>query len=238
MGNDERPKMSWRDVDKRREGSSGGPRGSSSDVRPGSHEEHRQKQYRAALEAAYAKGELGKLADKLNIPGLNPAPPPRTTATATASPSSSNSDDRQPGSEAGESASGTDSGTDGGADSAAAPASSGAKKGGGRKKVEDERLALRRKWVEAAGRQEISRASEKYLARYPMPDDHELLEQLLEHEKEVRIGEAIVRIGELIDRRQPPRRSRALSGKLKYIIETTYDEALRQAAQNLLNRLT
>ncbi len=110
-------------------------------------------------------------------------------------------------------------------------------KSGGRKKVEDERLMLRRKLVEAAGRQEISRAAEKYLARYPLPDDHELLEQLLEHERESRIKEAMERIGELIERRQLPRRSRALCGKLRYIVETSPDTELQKIAQSLLDRL-
>lgn len=232
MGNDDRSKMSWRDIDKRREGSSsrGGPGRSSSEPRPGSHEEHSQKQYRAALEAAFAKGELGKLADKLNISSHGPGTPPARTPTPTPTPPAS--DDSTEGAAAGEGA------PEAGAEAAATPASGGPKKGGKGKKVEDERLSLRRKLVEAAGRQEISRTAEKFLARYPLPDDHELLEQLLEHDKEARVREAIGRINDLIDRRQPPRRSRALIGKLKYITETTYDEELRQAAHALLGRLT
>lgn len=229
MGNDDRSKMSWRDIDKRRDGSRGGPaRSGSSEPRPGSHEEHSQKQYRAALEAAFAKGELGKLADKLNISSHGPGTPPARTPTPTPTPAASDEAE-------GAAAEGT---AEAPAEAAAAPTSGGPKKGGKGKKVEDERLTLRRKLAEAAGRQEISRAAEKFLARYPLPDDHELLEQLLEHDKEARVREAIGRINELIDRRQPPRRSRALIGKLKYITETTYDEELRQAAQALLGRLT
>ena len=82
MGNDERSKLSWRDIDKRRDGSSSGGRVATSgpaEPRSSSHEEVRQKQYRAALEAAFAKGEVGKFADKLNISGLaekSPPPPP------------------------------------------------------------------------------------------------------------------------------------------------------------------
>ena len=100
MGNDERPKLSWRDIDKRRDGSSPGGRVASSgpaEPRAGSHEEHRQKQYRAALEAAFAKGELGKLADKLNIQGLGPAPTsPPPAAAAPESPAAEAPGDAEP----------------------------------------------------------------------------------------------------------------------------------------------
>lgn len=222
MGNDERQKLSWRDIDKRRDGSSSGGRVATSgpaEPRGGSHEEHRQKQYRAALEAAFAKGELGKLADKLNISGHGPSsspPPPSPTPQPAAEPSADGA------------------AADGSAPAGSAPVASG-KPGKGKK--EDERLTLRRKLVEAAGRQEITRTAEKFLARYPLPDDHEVLEQLLEHDKETRIREAISRIDALIERRQLPRRSRALCGKLKYIIETTADSELRTAAQGLLDRL-
>jgi hypothetical protein len=222
MGNDERQKMSWRDIDKRRDGSSSGGRVATSgpaEPRGGSHEDHRQKQYRAALEAAFAKGELGKLADKLNIPGLNPpAPAPAPTPP--------------PAAEVGDAGAAADGSA---AAAGSAPVVSG--KPGGKRKPDDERLTLRRKLIEAAGRQEITRTAEKYLSRYPLPDDHEVLEQLLEHDKEARIREAISHIGALIERRQLPRRSRALCGKLKYIIETTADSELRAAAQGLLERL-
>lgn len=234
MGNDERPKLSWRDIDKRRDGQSGSARVASSGPstpRTGSHEEHRQKQYRAALEAAFAKGELGKLADKLNISGLGPlapASPPSPPAPSPTETSAEASPDTDP----------APSQNGGGpANASLATGAAGAKKTTGRRKVEDERLTLRRKLAEALGRQEISRAAEKYLARYPLPDDHELLEQLLEHERESRVREAIDRILVLIERRQPPRRSRALCSKLRYIIETTFDSELRQAAQGLLERL-
>ncbi len=228
MGNDDRPKKSWRDIDKRRDGSNSGSRSGSAEPRmnQSSPEEARQKQYRAALEAAFAKGELGKLADKLNISGLGPSVPTPAPVAAVVPPSSESSG------EAGSSSDGAAAGSGAGLDS---PAN--ARKIVGRKKGEDEKTLLRRKLVEAASRSEISRAAEKYLARYPLPDDHELLEQLLDHENESRVREAIARICDLIGRRQPPRRSRALCGKLRYIVETTADNDLRQAAQDLLGRL-
>ncbi len=229
MGNDDRPKLSWREIDKRRAGgtSSSGGRGSAPSERPQHEEASRQKQYRAALEAAFAKGELGKLADKLNLVGraapaeeARPATPPAATAapaaaTAAAAPAAASSPP---------------------ADSAA-PSESG-KKATGKKKPTEDKASLMRKLTEAVNRQEISKAAEKYLARFPLPDDHEFLEQLLEHEKETRIREAMTRISELLDKRHLPRRTRALIGKLRYLTETNPLDDIREMAKNLLARLT
>lgn len=237
MAHDERPKLSWREIDKRRESgssSSGRPSGSQPGRPSASQEDHRQKQYRAALEAAFAKGELGKLADKLNLLGRG-GPPAGT-----------NSDEK--GGEATNGGSAAATPTSGAAATpasgqplaatatATAPDEEAGKKGGKKKPVED-KLSLRRKLLEAAGRQEITRIAEKYLARWPLPDDPEFLEQLLEHEKETRIREALDRLGILLDRGQMPRRSRALCGKLRYISETGFDPELQSVAQNLLTRL-
>lgn len=214
MASDDRPKVSWREIDKLREGS--GSRGSGPPSRPLRQEEQAQKQYRAALEAAFAKGELGKLADKLNLVGRSePREPERPAPIA-------------PAAVAAEPAAGAPAA--GGTDAAAPPKS-------GKKKPVDDKAALRKKLVEAPSRHEIAKAAEKYLARFPLPDDHEFLEQLLDHEEESRVREAIERIWDLFDRRQPPRRSRALSGKLKYITETARDDELRRRAEELLKRL-
>ncbi len=224
MGNDDRPKLSWREIDKRRAGgtTNSGGRSSAPSERPSHEEASRQKQYRAALEAAFAKGELGKLADKLNLVGRaapaeepKPAPPPAAAPATGPAPTA---------------AAGT------GAESSP-PAESG-KKSAGKKKPTEDRASLMRKLTEAVNRQEISKAAEKYLARFPLPDDHEFLEQLLEHEKETRIREAITRIGELLDKRHMPRRTRALIGKLRYLTETNPLEEIRELARSLLARLT
>ncbi|HMU39685.1 MAG TPA: hypothetical protein PKE31_11810 [Pseudomonadota bacterium] len=225
MGNDDRPKLSWREIDKRRAGgTSGSPRNASHGDRPALEQDSRQKQYRAALEAAFAKGELGKLADKLNLSGRGSgteeakpvaAPPPSPAAAAATPAATTENAPSEP---------------------ATPPPASG--KASSKKKPGDDKPSLMRKLVEAANRQEISRAAEKYLARFPLPDDHEFLEQLLEHEKEARILEAMVRIAELLDRRHMPRRTRALIGKLRYLTETSANEELREHAQKLLSRLS
>ena len=212
--------MSWREIDKRRagggssSGSGSGRSGGPSD-RPPHGEETRQKQYRAVLEAAFAKGEMGKLADKLNLVGRSgPPEEPKAAAPAPTPPVAAPA----------------------ASESASAEAESG-KKPAGKKKPPEDKATLFRKLAEAVNRQEISRAAEKYLARFPLPDDHEFLEQLLEHEKESRVREAIIRIGELLDKRHLPRRTRALIGKLRYLTETSFSDDLREMARSLLSRL-
>jgi hypothetical protein len=246
MGNDERPKMSWREIDKARDGSSsrgsssgrsgGGPR--SGGDRGG---DPHQKQYRAALEAAFAKGELGKLADKLNLLGRSsneesrPSLASLTAAAPAAPPDKPSLSERAVATSeraSGEAAAGAagsvgDEGADGEAK----------KKAAAKKKPGEDKPTLHRKLLEAPSRHEISKAAEKYLARFPMPDDHEFLEQLLEHEQDARIKEAMLRITQLLDRRLMPRRTRALIGKLRYLTETNADEEIRDKAQALLQRL-
>lgn len=239
MASDDRPKLSWREIDKRRDGSGHAPSGGGRHGLPITQEEARQKQYRATLEAAFAKGELGKLADKLNLTGraaaapAPAAPPAVTTAASVAAPAKS----------AASPAPGTASGspTTPAAPAAAATTSDDGKAGAAKKKnlgrLAEDRVTLRKKLIEAIGRGEITRAADKFLLRFPIPDDHEVLEQLLEHERESRVGEAIARIAYLLDRQHPPKRSRALCGKLRYIVETTHDGELKLAAQGLLVRL-
>ena len=221
MGNDERTKLSWREIDKARDGSNRPNRAAASSGRPAgrSEEDQRQKQYRAALEAAFEKGELGKLAEKLNVVrGISeePARPAPVVATP-AAPS--------PPAEAAE-----------GAGAAAGDEAAGAR--GGKKKPGEDKATLLRKFLEASTQKDISRNAERYLTRFPLPDDHEFLEQLLEHEKEARVREALTRISELLDRRHMPKRTRALIGKLRYLTETSFSDEIRELAKGLLARLS
>src|SRR3954468_13517272 len=64
----DRPKKSWREMDAMRDRA--GPRKPREEpARPGEAMDARaSKQYRAALDALFAKGEVGKLADKLSGP--------------------------------------------------------------------------------------------------------------------------------------------------------------------------
>ncbi|MBL9007100.1 MAG: hypothetical protein JNJ46_22780 [Myxococcales bacterium] len=233
MASDDRPKLSWREIDKRRDSVGHGANGGGRSGLPPTQEEARQKQYRAALEAAFEKGELGKLADKLNLTTRNGSAAPSGSATAGASAATSTAAANAPAVSSSGSAQAPDSSSTATAD---AKAAAGKKKVVG--KLAEDRTQLRKKLVEAIGRGEITRAADKFLLRFPLPDDHEVLEQLLEHERESRISEAITRIAQLLDRQHVPKRSRALCGKLRYIVETTHDAELKQAAQGLLVRLS
>lgn len=246
MGNDERPKMSWREIDKVRSGGGSSSRGSGSSHRSGGGprtgggggrgtEDPHQKQYRAALEAAFAKGELGKLADKLNLLGRgSPSDEPsRPTTNPPASEKPSLSERMIATAERAVVPEPTPVSAE-----AAAADSAAKKKAAGKKKAGDDKPSLHRKLLEAPSRHEISKAAERYLAKFPMPDDHEFLEQLLDHEQDGRIKEALARITQLLDRRLPPRRTRALIGKLRYLTETNSDELIRETAQALLQRLS
>jgi hypothetical protein len=181
----DRPKKSWREIDAQRD-RSGGQRSGERDGRakPGL-PERSSKQYRAALEALFDKGEVGKLAQKLQAPGGKAEPAkPRIAAPA----------------------------------------------------ADEGRASLRKKIVEAIGRDEITRAADRYLRELPPPEDYEVLEQLLEHRKEERIAEALALIEKLLER-EKPKRTRVLVAKLRLLEETSTDREIRQAAARLRARL-
>jgi hypothetical protein len=211
MAKEDRPRKSWREIDRSRDGSSGSSARGGPPPQRAREEEHAQKQYRAVLEAAFAKGELGKLAEKLTSPrGAPPAPAAEPAAEAEGA--------------------GTGAGTPAG-ETAAAPAPVKGRK-------TDDKLTLRKRLVEAIGRQEITRAADRYFERFPLPDDHEFLEQILEHEQEARVVEAMGRIAALLDQRVVPKRSRALCGKLRYLAETSTSDRTQKDAEALLKRLS
>lgn len=236
MASDNRPKKSWRDIDKARDGSRGSRQGS--EPRRDPQADREQKQYRAALEALFEKGGIGKLADKLSATGARgPLSAEDLRNLPKESDESGAAEALAREAEAADAPSGTPAPV---AAAASTPAAAEGRVGAaaGKKKGAEDRVGLRRKLLEAAGRQEISRAAEKYLERFPLPDDHEVLEQLLEHEKEPRVLQAMERIGHLLDLRQTPKRSRALCGKLRYLADTASSDEVRRKAQELLRRLS
>jgi hypothetical protein len=101
---------------------------------------------------------------------------------------------------------------------------------------EDPRAVLRKKVLEALGRDEISRAFDRYLKGHGMPSDFELLEQGLEHNKDERIQEVLAALEQLLER-DKPKRSRTLVGKLRFIEETSSDAELRQFAARVRGKL-
>ena len=94
---------------------------------------------------------------------------------------------------------------------------------------EDPRAVLRKKLLEAIGRDDITRTFDRYLKAHGMPGDFELLEQGLEHGKSEKQLEVLSALEKLLDR-EKPKRSRTLVGKLRFIEETSSDDDLRAAA--------
>jgi hypothetical protein len=233
----DRPKKSWRELDAARDR----PRpprddrsrdparpGSGSSSGSGGMDARASKQYRAALDALFEKGEVGKIADKLSggpgagrvdpvdvVHGRSTPQPERPSPVAERSSSSErSSSEREPASSA--------------RAPAPAPAAAPAK--------EDGRAALRKKVIEALGRDEISRAIDRYVKTLGWPNDFEILEQALEHNKTERQAEAMEQLDKLLAR-EKPKRSRTLAGKLRFIEETSDSSDLREQAARIRAKL-
>jgi hypothetical protein len=103
-------------------------------------------------------------------------------------------------------------------------------------KVEDPRQVLRKKILSALGREEISRAVDRYVKAYGMPADFEVLEQALEHTKDERVVEALSVLEKMLER-DKPKRSRTLAGKLRFLEETSGDAELRAFAARVRTKL-
>jgi hypothetical protein len=187
----DRPKKSWREIDAQRDRNSPRPEGGH---KPSTHKsEAASKQYRAQLDALFAKGEVGKLAEKLGAPPSMRTPdPPKPTAPEPEAPP--------------------------------------------KPPKEDPRAALRKKVLEALGRDEISRAFDRYVKAHGMPADFELLEQGLEHNKSEKQLEVLEALEKLLDK-EKPKRSRTLTGKLRFIEETSGDEDLCARAAQIRGRI-
>ncbi len=226
----DRPKKSWRELDAQR----GKPRPSRDergDARSSGMDARASKQYRAALDALFEKGEVGKLAEKLGpgSPRIDPHDLVRGTHRGSEPPAMS-----------GAGASGSSSVGAGGSPpgGATAPASGGPERAAARAPAaaspapqkEDGRAALRKKVIEALGRDEISRAIDRYVKAHGWPSDFEILEQALEHNKADRQAEAMDALGKLLER-EKPKRSRTLAGKLRFIEETSDGELRDHAAR-------
>jgi hypothetical protein len=193
----ERPKKSWRELDANRDRAGGStPRRDGPPSRSTAEQERNSKQYRAALDAMFEKGEIGKMAEKLtqtrqppslvDMPAKKAEPPPEPVKPV--------------------------------------------------EKVEDPKTTLRKKVLAALGRDEISRAVDKYVKAHGWPADFEILEQALEHQKDDRVREAMDTLSQLLDR-EKPKRNRTLIGKLRFIEETNGDSELREIAAKLRARL-
>jgi hypothetical protein len=222
----DRPKKSWRELDANR----GKPR-PSRDERGNSQssgmDARASKQYRAALDALFEKGEVGKLAEKLaGGPGS-----PRIDAHELVRGA-------QRGGDAPMSGAGSSGSTGGASAGAGATASSAPERSASKAAPappppppkEDARAPLRKKVMESLGRDEISRAVDRYVKAHGWPNDFEILEQALEHNKAERQSEAMAHLEKLLER-EKPKRSRSLAGKLRFIEETSDGDLRDQAAR-------
>jgi hypothetical protein len=235
----DRPKKSWREMDAARDR----PRPPRDDrgrepARPGTGggmDARASKQYRAALDALFEKGEVGKIAEKLSGgPGASRVDPVdvvhgRSTAPASERPSPASersSVSERPGS--GERGSGGSDREPASSARTPAPPPPPAK--------EDGRAAMRKKIIEALGRDEISRAIDRYVKALGWPNDFEILEQALEHNKAERQAEAMEQLDKLLAR-EKPKRSRTLAGKLRFIEETSDSSDLREQAARIRAKL-
>jgi hypothetical protein len=173
-------------------------------MRPQRAEDRASRQHRAALEALFAKGDLGKLVEKLSPPETH-----RSGDKTSLSP--------------------VESGPAAGPPRTAVPI-------GVTDSESSSRAALRKKILEAVGREQISRAIDKYVQHHQLPADFEVLEQALEHHREERVSEALSTL-ELLLEKEKPRRSRALAGKLRFLEETSHNQDLRNRAAQIRAKL-
>lgn len=182
---DDKPKKSWREIDAQRDRNQRGGPPREGGAGGGKRADRASKQYRAALDALFDKG---------NKEGFQRV----AEALGKAEP---------------------------------------AAKGGAAPEADDEgRRALHQKVVAAIGKSEVTRALDRYLAKYPLPDDWELLEQALDHEDPARVEEALARAEALIAR-EKPRRARTLIGKLRFLEEAGDSPELGARAAALRSKL-
>ena len=188
---DDRPKKSWREMDTQRE--RGGRREPPRDQAQSTSNTHSSKQHRAALEALFQKGGMGKIVEQLAPPPVK-APPPAPAPSAAEHP-------LQP-----------------------------------QKPVVDSRTLLRRKVLEAIGRDEISRAMDRFVKEFGLPEDFEVLEQAIEHKNRERIADALALLEKMLEQ-DKPKRSRVLAAKLRLIEETADEPTVCEAAKRVRARL-
>jgi hypothetical protein len=100
------------------------------------------------------------------------------------------------------------------------------------------RAKLVAKVVAALGPDEVTRAVDGYLAKYPAPpEDFEFLGAMLQHREEPRVAEAMQALTALLDAGLKPKRPRAIAAHLRMIEEVGDEPALRRSAAELRRRI-
>jgi hypothetical protein len=219
--NDRRSKsnMSWSEIDKIRDKSQ------RRDRDPGLKQSSpqmitAQKNYRAALEKAFAAGTLGELAQKLSrttVDDTRPAagqtraatPPPAAAAAQPVEAAAPPAAEEQ----------------------ASAPAAI------PKDPERENRQKMLAKIREAEGRDPITRAVDTFLAKYPkLPDDFEVLTKALSHKSDDRVRATLDQLTTLCGK-EKPRRGRALIAQLRILEDTHSDGEIRTIAAQVRGRL-
>jgi hypothetical protein len=203
-------KPTFSELDKRRrERASGGGRrdGESRGGRDRASSGHAQSSYRAALEQAFASGKLDELAQTLRKASV-PAPPATVAAPApraSAEPAGNGTPEPAP---------------------PAAPSPP-------PDPEQEERRKLLDKLKAAEGRDDITRAVDRWLARYErLPRDYDLYAKALSHRDDAVLLAIMEQLACHLER-EKPRRARALTGQLRLIEDTHDDPDIRDRAAKL-----
>ncbi|MFH1130608.1 MAG: hypothetical protein V1754_04695 [Pseudomonadota bacterium] len=102
--------------------------------------------------------------------------------------------------------------------------------------AEGGRIKLLRKIKEAEGVNAVTEAVDVFLKEHPLPDDSEILAKMLEHRDPDRQQEALERLHKVINV-DPPKRARALIGRLKLIRDTADEPVMIKIASELIEKL-
>jgi hypothetical protein len=100
----------------------------------------------------------------------------------------------------------------------------------------ESKLALMRAVKSAVGREAITAAVDALLARYPLPDDIEVLEQVLEHTDKKNVQAALQKLMKMLERVRP-KRARTMLARLRTIEEISGDAELAQLAVKVRDKL-
>lgn len=185
-----------------------------------------QKSYRAALERAFASGQLGQLARTLSRPDDNVMLGPETTKhrpepATTSSVGVVKEPEHVPGN----------------AQTAASPQALPPAPIVPRDAERENRLKLLAKIKTAEGSGPVTRTVDGFLAKYPkLPDDYEVLTKALAHKRDDRVRAFLEQLAEMLAR-EKPRRNRTLAAQLRFLEDTHGEPDIRRHAAEVRSML-
>lgn len=108
---------------------------------------------------------------------------------------------------------------------------------GSEKPSRENRIKLMRQVRDAVGRDEVTRAVDRLVDAFGLPDDWDVLVRVLEHREAPRQLQAMERMDALLEQDARPRRTGALLGQLKMIRDFSGDPDLEDLATRLIDRI-